>query len=136
MLIGKEADIDIVVTKLGTREREVLEQGQQLREEINTHAQQIIDNVQRSRTHLLQQVDTIVQRKTQVLTAQRQQAQKIHTQLKTCQEMIEHKLNDSNHLQIVTEKHAMMNKMNTATQHVDPLVFLPIEHFDIAIYKD
>ena len=99
-----------------TREREVLEHGKQLREQINTHAQQIIDQVQGSRTHLLQQVDTIVQQKTQVLTAQRQQAQKIHTQLETCQEMIEHRLNEFNQLQILTEKHTMMDQMDTATQ--------------------
>ena len=132
----KKADIGIVVTKLVTRVREVLQQGQQLREEINTHTQQIIDHVQGSRTHLLQQVDTIVQRKTQVLTAQRQQAQKIHTQLETCQEMIEHRLIELNQLQILTEKHTMMDQMNTATQHVDPLVFLPIENYNMEFIKN
>ena len=132
----KKADIDTVVTNLATREREVLQQGQQVREQINTHAQQIIDHVQWSRTHLLQQVDTIVQRKTQVLTAQRQQAQKIHTQLETCQEMIEHRLNELNQLQILTEKHTMMDQMNTATQHVDSVVFLPIENFDMQFTKN
>ena len=131
----KKVVIDTVVTNLVTREREVLQQGQQLKEEINTHAQQIIDHVQGSRTHLLQQVDTIVQRKTQVLTAQRQQAQKIRTQLETCQEMIEHRLNELNQLQILTEKHTMMDQMNTATQYVDPLVFHPIENFNMQFTK-
>ena len=135
MLIGKKANIDTVVTNLATREREVLQQGQKLREEINTHTQEIFDHVQGSRTRLLEQVNTIVQRKTQVLTAQRQQAQKIHTQLKTCQEMIEHRLNELNQLQILTEKHTMMDQMNTATQHVDPVVFQPIENCDVKFTK-
>ena len=131
----KKAEINTVVTKLATREREVLQQGQQLKEEINTHAQQIIDHVQGSRTHLLQQVNAIVHRKTQVLKRQKQQAQKIHTQLKTCQEMIERRLNELNQLQILTEKHTMMDQMSTATQHVDPVVFQPIENCNMQFTK-
>ena len=84
---------------------------------------------------MLQQVDTIVQRKTQVLTAQRQ-AQKIHTQLETCQKMIEHRLKNLNQLQILTEKHTMMDQMDMATQHVDPVVFQPIENFDMQFTKN
>ena len=45
--------------------------------------------------------------------------------------MIEHRLNELNQLQILTEKHAMMDQMNTATQHVDSVVFQPIENFDM-----
>ena len=127
----KTADIDTAVTHLAAREKEVLQQGQQLKEQINTHAQKVIDRVQRSRTHLSQQVDTIVQHKTQVLTAQRQQAQKIHTQLKTCQDMIEQCLKEWTEQQILTEKLTMMDQMNTTTQKVDPTVFQPIENADI-----
>ena len=113
----------------------MLQQGQQLKEQINTHTQQVIDRVQRSRTHLSQQVDTIVQHKTQVLTTQRQQAQKIHTQLKTCQDMIEQCLKEWNEQQILTEKHTIMEQMNTTTQTVDPTVFQPIENADIKFTK-
>ena len=127
----KIADLNTSVTQLDTTEREVIEQGEQLQEQINTHAQQIIDQVQWSRQHLSQQLQNIVKQKTQLLAAQRQQAQRLHTQLNICQEMIEHSLKEWNQQQILTEKHTMINEMNTATQYVDPTVFQPIENANI-----
>ena len=131
----KMADLNTALTQLDTTDREVIEQGEQLQEQINTHAQQIIDQVQRSRQHLLQQLHNIVKQKTQLLTAQRQQAQRLHTQLNTCQEMIEHSLKEWTEQQILTEKHTMINEMNTATQHVDPTVFQPIENNEMKFTK-
>ena len=125
------AALNTAVTQLDTTEREVIEQGEQLQEQINTHAQQIIDQVQRSRQHLSQQLHNIVKQKTQLLAAQRQQAQRLHTQLNTCQEMIEHSLKEWTQQQILTEKHTMINEMNTTTQNVDPKVFRPIENADM-----
>ena len=132
----KITDLNTAVTQLDTTEREVIEQGEQLQEQINTHAQQIIDQVQRSRQHLSQQLHNIVKQKTQLLAAQRQQAQRLHTQLNTCQEMIEHSLKEWTEQQILTEKHTMINKMNTTTQHVDPTVFRPLENAEMTFKKN
>ena len=131
----KIADLNTAVTQLDTTEREVIEQGEQLQEQINTHAQQIIDQVQWSRQHLSQQLQNIVKQKTQLLAAQRQQARRLHTQLNTCQEMIEHSLKELTEQQILTEKHTMINELNTATQHVDPTVYQPIENANIKLAK-
>ena len=131
----KMADLNTAVTRLDATERKVIEKGEQLQEQINTHAQQIIDQVQRSREHLSQQLHNIVKQKTQLLATQRQQAQRLHTQLNTCQEMIEHSLKEWTEQQILTEKHTMINKMNTATQHVDPTVFQSIENADMKFMK-
>ena len=131
----KIAYLNTAVTQLDTTEREVIEQGEQLQEQINTHAQQIIDEVQRSRQHLSQQLHNIVKQKTQLLAAQRQQAQRLHTQLNTCQEMIEHSLKEWPEQQILTEKHTMINEMNTTTQHVDPKAFRPIENAEFKFIK-
>ena len=131
----KMADLNTVVTHLDTTERKVIEKGEQLQEQINTHAQQIIDQVQRSHQHLSQQLHNIVKQKTQLLATQRQQAQRLHTQLNTCQEMIEHSLKEWTEQQILTEKHTVINKMNTATQHVDPTLFQPIENADMKFMK-
>ncbi len=49
--------------------------------------------------------------------------------------MIENSLKEWTQLQILTEKHTMINKMNTATQHVDPTVFQPIENADMKFKK-
>ena len=132
----KITDLNTAVTQLDTTEREVIEQGEQLQEQINTHAQQIIDQVQRSRQHLSQQLHNIVKQKTQLLAAQRQLAQRLHTQLNTCQEMIEHSLKEWNQQQILTEKHTMINEMNTTTQNVDPTMFRPIENADMEYEKN
>ena len=132
----KIADLNTAVTHLDATEREVIEKGEQLQEQINTHAQQIIDQVQRSRQHLSQQLHNIVKQKTQLLATQRQQAQRLHTQLNTCQEMIEHSLKEWTEQQILTEKHTMINEMNTTTQNVDPTMFLPIENADMKYEKN
>ena len=128
----KLVDIDIAVTCLAITKREVLQQGEQLKKEINTHAQEMIDQIQRSRTHLSQQVDTIVQRKAQVLAAQRESAQRLHSELKTSQEVIERNLNEWTEQQILTKKYTMINAM---TQLTDQKPFQPIEEANIEFTK-
>ncbi len=128
-------DINTMVTQLDTTEKEVIEQGDQIQEQINTHAQQMINQEQSSSQQLSQQLHNIVKQKTQLLTAQKQQAQLLHTQLNTCQEMIDHNLKEWTKQQILTEKHTLINQMNTATQHVDPTAFQPIEIADMKFTK-
>ena len=127
LLKHKAAHITTAVIALVTREREVVQQGEEIKEQIHTHAQQLIDQVQRSERHLLQQVDTIVHQKRNVLTKQREQAERAHTQLKTCQDMVEQSLKEWSQLQVMMEKENMLYQMNTVSQHVDPTVFQPIE---------
>ena len=128
-------NIDVAVSHLDDTEKEVLQQGERLTEEINTHAQEMIGQIVRSRVHLSQQVDTIVQQKTHTLRAQKQQAHKMHTQLKTCQETIEHNLEKWNQLQILAEKQEMLKEIKTATQNVNANVFVPTENANIELAK-
>ena len=128
-------NIDVTVSHLDDREKEVLQQGERLTEEINTHAQEMIDHIERSRIHLSQQVDTIVQQKTHTLRAQKQQAHKIHTQLKTCQETIERNLKEWNEVQILAEKQEMLKEIKTATRKVNVNVFVPTEKANIELAK-
>ncbi len=128
-------NIDVAVSHLDDREKEVLQQGERLTEEINTHAQKMIDQIVRSRIRLSQQVDTIVQQKTHTLRAQKQQAHKIHTQLKKCQEMIERNLKEWNELQILAEKQEMLKEIKTATRNVNANDFVPTEKANIELEK-
>ena len=131
--IKKEmTNIDVAVSHLDDRKKRVLQQGERLTEEINTHAQEMIYQIVRSRTHLSQQVDTIVQQKTHTLRAQKQQ---IHTRLKTCQETIERSLKEWNQLQILAEKQEMLKEMKIATQNVNVNVFVPTEKANIELAK-
>ena len=128
-------NIDVAVSHLDDREKEVLQQGERLTEEINTHAQEMIDHIVKSRIRLSQQVDTIVQQKTHTLRAQKQQAHKIHTQLKTCQETIEHNLKEWNEVQILAEKQEMLKEIKKATRNVNANVFIPTENANIKLDK-
>ena len=128
-------NIDVAVSHLDDTEKEVLQQGERLTEEINTHAQEMIDHIVRSRIHLSQQVDTIVQQKTYTLRAQKQQAHKIHNRLKTCQETIERNLKEWNEVQILAEKQEMLKEIKTATQNVNANVFVPTENANIELAK-
>ena len=129
------ANINVAVSHLSDTEKEVQQQGEQLTEEINTHAQKMIDQIVKSRIHLSQQVDTIVQQKTHTLRAQKQQAHKIHNQLKTCQETIERNIKEWNQQQILTEKQEMLKEIKTATQNVNTNLFAPTEKANIKLSK-
>ncbi len=117
------AKIDVAISHLDAREEEVLQQGERLTEKINTHAQKMIDHIERSRIRLSLQVDTIVQQKTRTLRAQKQQAQKIHSQLKTCQEIIERNLDECTQHQLLVEKYKLINKMKKVSQNVNSTIF-------------
>ena len=127
LLKHKITEINKAVTVLVTREKEVAQRGEEIKEQIHTHAQQLIDQVQRSERHLLQQVDTIVQQKRHLLTKQRKQAERVHAQLKTCQDMVEQSLKEWSQLQVMMEEESMLHQMNTVSQNVYPTVFQPIE---------
>ena len=72
-------NIDVAVSHLDDREKDVLQQGERVTEEINTHAQEMIDHIVRSRIHLSQQVDTIVQQKTHTQSTETTSTQNTHS---------------------------------------------------------
>ena len=123
----KTDDMHAAVTALVTREREVVQQGEEVKEQIHTHALQLIDQIQRSEIQLLQQVDTVVQQKRELLTRQREQAERVYYQLKTCNETVEKCLKELHQQKIIVEKQNMLNQMKAVSQHVDPTAFQPIE---------
>ena len=127
----KVADVNAAVTNLFTREREVTEQGEDVKKQINTHSQLIINLVQQSQRQLVQQVDTVVQQKIQLLTKQREEAETVLKQLKGCEEFVEQSLKVGTQQQILREKQNMVQVMTTVNQDVNPVVFQPIEEANI-----
>ena len=119
----KVADINTAVTNLITREREVTTQGEEVKNEIHTQAQLIINLVQRSERQLVQQVDTAVQQKTQLLAKQREEAETILNQLKVCEEFVEQSLKVGSQQQVLREKQNMIQIMTIVNQDVNPVVF-------------
>ena len=127
----KVADINTAVTNLFTRERDVIKQGEHVKKQIYTHSQLIINLVQQSERQLVQQVDTVVQQKIQLLTKQREEAETVLKQLKGCEEFVEQSLKVGTQQQILREKQNMVQVMTKVNQNVNPVVFQPIEEANI-----
>ena len=127
----KVANINTAVTNLITREREVTKQGEDVKKQIHTQTQLIINLVQQSERQLVQQVDTVVQQKIQLLTKQREEAETVLKQLKGCEEFVEQSLKVGSQQQILREKQNMVQVMTTVNQDVNPVVFQPIEEANI-----
>ena len=127
----KVADVNTAVTNLITREREVTQQGEDVKKQIHTQSQLIINLVQQSERQLVQQVDTVVHQKIQLLTKQREEAETVLKQLKGCEEFVEQSLKVGTQQQILREKQNMVQVMTTVNQDVHPVVFQPIEKANI-----
>ena len=127
----KVADVNTAVTNLITREWEVTKQGEDVKKQIHTQSQLIINLVQQSERQLVQQVDTTVQQKIQLLTKQREEAETVLKQLKGCEEFVERSLKLGSQQQILREKQNMVQVMTTVNQDVNPVVFQPIEEANI-----
>ena len=132
----KVANINTAVTNFITREREVTKQGEDVKKEIHTQAQLIIDLVQQSERQLVQQVDTAVQQKIQLLTKQREEAETVLNQLKGCEEFVEQSLKVGTQQQVLREKQNMVQVMTTVNQDVNPAVFQPIEEANITFTRN
>ena len=72
--------------------RQDTKQGEDLKKEISTQAQLIINLVQQSERQLLQQVDIAVQQKIQFLIKQGEEAETVLNQLKGCEKFVEQSL--------------------------------------------
>ena len=130
------ADINTALTNLTTQEVEVTKQGEDVKKEIHTQAQLIIDLVQQSERQLVHQVDTEVQHKIQLLTEQREMAETVLNQLKGCEEFVEQTLKVESQQQILMEKQSMLQIMTTVNQDVNSLVFQPIEETNIQFVRN
>ena len=127
----KVADINTAMNNLITREREITKKGEDVKKQIHTQSQLIINLVQQSERQLVQQVDTAVQQKIQLLTKQREEAELVLKQLKGCEEFVEQSLKVGTQQQILREKQHMVQVMTTVDQDVNPVVFQPIEEANI-----
>ena len=132
----KLADINAALTNLITREREITKQGEDVKKEIYTHARLIINLIQQSERQLVQQVDTAVQQKIQLLTKQREEAETVLNQLKCCEEILEQSLKIRSQQPVLMEKQRLIQVMTSVNQDVDSLVFQPIEETNIQFVRN
>ena len=132
----KVADIKTALSNLITRETEVTKQGEDVKKEIHTYAQLIINLVQQSERQLVHQVDTAVQQKIHLLTKQREEAETVLNQLKGCEAFVKHSLKIGSQQQILKKKQNMVQIMTTVNQGVNPVAFQPLEQANITFTKN
>ena len=107
----KLAATNTAIDGLAAREREVTDQGEEVRNEIFILTpRQLIDQLIKSERQLQLELDTIVQHKKQSLGRQREEAERVRSQLKTCEEMIERNLKELNQGAVLLEKEAMLEQ--------------------------
>ena len=116
----KVADINVTVTNLISQEREITKQGEDVKKEIHIKTQMF-------ERHLVQQVDTAVQQKLQLITNQREEAEIVLKQLKGCEEFVEQSLKLGSEQQVLRDKQNMIQVMTTVNKDVNPIVFHPAE---------
>ena len=132
----RRAGMDTAVTNLSQREREIIEQGENIKEEINSHAQKLFDLVQTSRRQLVHQADAVLQHKSQLIARQREQAEKVLYQLRTCEELIKQRLKEWSQKQILTEEERIKSQMKMAVELTETEVFQPMEEADMRFVKN
>ena len=131
----KMADIYSAISPLVDREKEVVQQGEDVKREIQMHAQHLIDQIKESEHQLLEQVETIIQQKRQLLTQQKEQAERVHDQLKACEKLVESSLQSLNQQQILAEKQKMVNQMKRLYSYLEPITLQPLEKPDVKFTK-
>ena len=102
----KITEINAAVANLITRQKEVAKQGEDVVND--TQAQLFINLVQQSERQLVQQVDTAVQQKIQLLTKPREKAETVLNQLKNCKEIVEQSLRVGSQQLVLREKKSMV----------------------------
>ena len=131
----KITEMNAAVTNLITQQKEVAKQGEDVVKEIHTQAQLFINVVQQSERQLVQQVDTAVQQKIQLLTKQREKAEAVLNQLKNCEKLVEQNLKVGSQQLVLREKKSMVQVLTTVKREVNPIVFQPIEDANITFIK-
>ena len=132
----KVADINTALTNLIIREREVTKQGEDVKKEIHTQATLITNIVQQSERQLVQQVDTAVQQKIQLLMKQKEEAETVLNKLKGCEEFVEQSMKIGSQQQILREKQSLIQIMATVNQDVNPVVYQPIEAANVIFIRN
>ena len=130
------AGMSTAVEGLVAMEGKVAKQEEDMRKGIEQHAQQIIDMIQASKDTLLDQMRTTAREKKELLAKQREEAERVLSQLKESEALVETNLKDFSHQAVLKEKQVMLERMKTATHRVDPTVFQPIEKANMVFVKN
>lgn len=131
----KISDMDGVVSGLETVELEVMKRGESIKDDIEAHAQQIMEQVQVSKENLFKEVDEFVSRKKTTISKQTMEASKILKNLQKCETKVTQSMSELTQAKVLMNKEQMMERMESACD-IDHSVFKPIEHADMRFARN
>ena len=123
------------VSSLKNRENEIRNQGEIVKQEIHSMAEEMIEKIRQSERRLAKEVDTTTDSKLHVITGQRKAAEMSFSRLKDCKEFVVQSLKTSSHQQVLMSKKRMMEHMNQVTKGIKIEEYNPIEKADIQFIK-
>ena len=87
--------------KLNTQEREIIQHGESVKNQIDTLIGEIVEAAQQSGRQLKENVDNLVQQKLSNISGQKEHGKMLLTQFKSCQEYVEDKLDNKSQQEIL-----------------------------------
>ena len=121
--------LDAIVTRMD----EINAQEEVLREEINSHAENVIALVRKCQKEKLEQINIITQHKTRILSQQKGEAMACLDALRSCEKDAEQLVNESQ-IKFLSEKQKMASRMNMAISQT--VIELPKEKANISFVKN
>ena len=123
------------LTDLTNRKSEIKEQGDMVKQEIHSTAEEMIEKIRQSERQLTREVETTVDSKVQILSDQQKSAEISLNRLKDCKKFVEQSLEMGNHQQVLMSKKQMTESMRNVTKEINVEEFMPIEKADVQLIK-
>ena len=124
-----------VLTDLTNRKSEIKEQGDMVKQEIHSIAEEMIEKIRQSERQLTREVETAVDSKVQILSGQQKSAEISLSRLKDCKKFVEQSLEMGNHQQVLMSKKQMTESMRNVTKEINGEEYKPIEEADVQLIK-
>ena len=119
-----------VVTKLVSREEKITKQGDDIKEEIQSLAERLVNLIHQSESELLAKVDYIVEQKLKTLSQQKEEVELRLADLRNCCKSLEETLQNNIPQQFLANKKALMERVQESTS-VKPILMEPAEKADL-----
>ena len=131
----KILSVNTAICSLVSREKELMEQGKKVKEEISAYAQHLISRVKQSEKQLLQQVDLELKQKSYILNKQKEKAKKCLEQLETSETAVEVCLQEWSEVHVLMRKEKIFDELKVANALL-PEKFQPIESANLEFKKN
>lgn len=117
----------------GEKEREIREQAEVMKREIQAMAEEMITLIQQKYENLRKNVDTVIDRKLQVVSEQKKAAETTLSQLQNCEDFVEQTFQGNSSDQVMQE---IVDCMNRMSEGIDVSKFEPTEEANVQLVRD